>query len=75
MCVFSAALNVAGQVDALFCDGDHFVVVDWKRSKDIRTTSRRQMKQPLDHLPDVNYWCSVSPKEKFVTRTVCFAWY
>ena len=60
--VYSATLNVAGQVDALFSDGDRLVVVDWKRSKDITTTSRRQMKQPLDHLPDVNYWRAL-PKQ------------
>ena len=55
--VYSKSLNVAGQVDALFKHADgSFVIWDWKRSKLLRYDSRSQMKEPLDHLPDVNTW-------------------
>ena len=53
--VYHRALNVAGQIDALFRDQDgHFVIVDWKRSPKISFDSLRQMLAPLDHLPDCN---------------------
>ena len=53
--VYSKGLNVAGQIDAIFKQADDtFVLWDWKRSKLLRYDSRSQMKEPLDHLPDVN---------------------
>ena len=53
--VYSAELNVAGQVDALFVDSEgFFVILDWKRSARISFDSNREMLPPLDHLPDCN---------------------
>ena len=55
--VFSKSLNVCGQIDAIFKRlDDTFALWDWKRSKLLRYDSRSQMKEPLDHLPDVNIW-------------------
>ena len=55
--VFSKSLNVCGQIDAIFKRlDDTFTLWDWKRSKLLRYDSRSQMKEPLDHLPDVNIW-------------------
>ena len=53
--VYSAELNVAGQIDALFVDAEgRFVIVDWKRSARIVFDGTREMLPPLDHLPDCN---------------------
>ena len=53
--VYSAELNVAGQIDALFVDSEgFFVILDWKRSARISFDSNREMLPPLDHLPDCN---------------------
>ena len=55
--LFHVGLKVAGQADCLCRDGHGNIVIwDWKRSKDIRTDSRDQMKAPLLHLPDCNYY-------------------
>ena len=55
--IYSRSLNVAGQIDALFKQADGtFVVWDWKRCKYLHYDGRSQMKEPFDHLPDVNYF-------------------
>ena len=55
--VYSKSLNVAGQIDAIFKQVDGtFALWDWKRCKLLRYDSRSQMKEPLEHLPDVNAW-------------------
>ena len=55
--VYSKGRNVAGQIDAIFKQADDtFVLWDWKRSKHLRVDNRSQMKEGLDHLPDVNAW-------------------
>ena len=55
--VFSSELNIAGQIDALFSRGDgSYVIWDWKRCKLLRYDGRTPMHEPLDHLPDVNYF-------------------
>ena len=55
--VYSRSLNVAGQIDAIFKQDDGtFVIWDWKRCKCLHYDGRRQMKEPFDHLPDVNYF-------------------
>ena len=55
--VFHCGLKLAGQVDCLCRDQDgNMVIVDWKRSRRIVMEGRRQMKPPLDHLPDSNYF-------------------
>lgn len=55
--VYSKRLNVAGQIDAIFNQADGtFALWDWKRCKLLRYDSRSQMKEPFDHLADVNAW-------------------
>ena len=55
--VFSNELNIAGQIDALFSrDDGSYVIWDWKRCKLLRYDGRTPMHEPLDHLPDVNYF-------------------
>ena len=55
--VFSSRLNIAGQIDGLFSRGDgSYVIWDWKRCKLLRYDGRTPMHEPLDHLPDVNYF-------------------
>ena len=55
--VYSKRLNVAGQIDAIFKQSDGtFAVWDWKRCRLLRYDSRSQMKEPFDHLADVNAW-------------------
>ena len=55
--VFSSRLNIAGQIDGLFSrDDGTYVIWDWKRSKLLRYDSRTPMREPLDYLPDVNYF-------------------
>ena len=54
--MFNSALSLAGQADLLCRDGNgHFVVVDWKRCRQIRYDSRDPMLPPLEHLPDCNW--------------------
>ena len=55
--LFHCGLQVAGQPDALMKDKDgNVVIIDWKRSKNIRMENRSVLKFPLDHIPDCNYW-------------------
>ena len=55
--IFHCGLQVAGQPDALMKDKHGtIIIVDWKRSKDIKTESYRNLKYPLHHVPDSNYW-------------------
>lgn len=55
--VYSKHLKVAGQIDAIFKQSDGtFAVWDWKRCRILRYDSRSQMKEPFDHLADVNAW-------------------
>jgi hypothetical protein len=57
--VFSEAHKLCGQIDMLFrrkSDGK-FVIYDWKRSKEIKTSNEYQKGlAPLNHLDDCNYW-------------------
>jgi hypothetical protein len=56
--VFSEAHKLCGQIDMLFrrkSDGK-FVIYDWKRSKEIKTSNDYQKGlAPLNHLDDCNY--------------------
>ena len=55
--LFHVGLQVAGQADCLCLDADGSIAIwDWKRSKEIRMDSLRQMRAPLVHLPDSNYF-------------------
>ena len=57
LCIFHCGLRVAGQIDALFLDGDwKLVIVDWKRVRHLRTEGFDPLRYPLDQLPDCNYW-------------------
>jgi hypothetical protein len=57
--VFSEEHMLCGQIDMLFrrkSDGK-FVIYDWKRSKEIKTSNEYQKGlPPLQHLDDCNYW-------------------
>ena len=56
--LFHVGLRLAGQPDLLMLDTDgNIVIVDWKRSKEIRYENNRgALQYPLAHLPDSNYW-------------------
>ena len=55
--VFHLGLQVAGQIDCLCRDKDgSLIILDWKRSKDIKYDASVQMMPPLSHLPDCNYF-------------------
>ena len=58
VCLYHDGLHLAGQADLLCLDEDDRVVVcDWKRSREIRLTNPfRTLKEPLENLPDSNYW-------------------
>jgi len=49
--------GLAGTLDGLFInDRGEFLLLDWKRSKEIKTENRWQcLLSPLEHLPDCNY--------------------
>ena len=62
-CLFHVGLAVAGQCDALFSDERGLLtIVDWKRTARIRTENPfRSLKEPLENLPESNYWCYSPP--------------
>lgn len=57
--VFSEEHKLCGQIDMLFrrkSDGK-YVIYDWKRSKEIKTSNKwAKGYGPCDHLDDCNYW-------------------
>ena len=55
--IFHSVLKIAGQIDCLAKDehGD-ITIWDWKRAKEIRMDGFRQMRYPLHHLADSNFW-------------------
>jgi hypothetical protein len=57
--VFSQEHKLCGQIDMLFrrkSDGK-YVIYDWKRSKEIKTSNKwAKGYGPCDHLDDCNYW-------------------
>ena len=54
--VFDEDLEIAGSIDALFQDGEEYVIFDWKRSKAIKEQSRDMGYYPVSHLPNANFW-------------------
>ena len=55
--VFHCGLRLAGQIDLLCLDAaGAYVVVDWKRCKQMRYDTRQPMKEPLCHLPSCNWY-------------------
>lgn len=58
--VWSEEYRLTGSIDMIFYrkSDDSYVIYDWKRSKQIKTTNEFGGKgfYPLDHLPDCNYW-------------------
>ena len=60
-------LRVAGQIDCLCRAPDGSLHIwDWKRSKEIKYDSNVQMKPPLSHLPDSNYWAYDGWRKSFL---------
>ena len=58
LCMFHIGLGCAGQLDLLAkYHGTHsYVIFDWKRSKEIKTSNMFQnLLPPLDHLQDTNF--------------------
>lgn len=57
--VWVSEIKLAGSIDGIFrrrSDG-RFLIYDWKRSKEIKTSNGFQSGLgPLAHLPDCNYW-------------------
>jgi hypothetical protein len=56
--LFHCGLRMAGQVDLIArdCETGRLVILDWKRSKEIKFKNPYQkLKPPLDHLDDCNY--------------------
>ena len=55
--IFSCSLRLAGQIDCICRDRNGKLVIwEWKRSKKIQMDSQQQMKAPLSHLPDCNFF-------------------
>ncbi|MEC8221312.1 MAG: PD-(D/E)XK nuclease family protein [Nanoarchaeota archaeon] len=55
-CIYDEELGIAGSIDALFKLEDDIIIIDWKRSKEIKEQSQEQGFYPLTHLPNANYW-------------------
>ncbi len=55
-CIYDEELGIAGSVDALFKCEEDIIIIDWKRSKEIKEQSQEQGFFPLTHLPNANYW-------------------
>ena len=56
--VFATEYKLAGSIDAVFKRKDgSFVILDWKRSKDIKLENPFEKGYaPLDHIDNTNYW-------------------
>jgi hypothetical protein len=58
--VWSEEYRLTGSIDMIFYrkSDNTYLIYDWKRSKEIKTSSSFGQKAfyPLDHLPDTNYW-------------------
>ena len=57
--VFMEEFKLAGSIDMVFYrkSDDSYVIYDWKRSKDIKTSNDFGTGfGPVSHLPDCNYW-------------------
>jgi ATP-dependent exoDNAse (exonuclease V) beta subunit len=57
--VWSEEHKLAGSIDMIYRkkSDNTFVIYDWKRSKEIKTTNTFESGYPpLDHLPNTNYW-------------------
>jgi len=53
---FRKGQSCCGSVDAILKDdADNFMILDWKRSKEIKTKNYKKMKYPFDHLDDTIY--------------------
>jgi CRISPR/Cas system-associated exonuclease Cas4 (RecB family) len=55
--VYDEELDLAGSIDMVFQTKEHeFIIVDWKRSKEIKEQSQDMGLYPVSHLPNANYW-------------------
>ena len=57
--VWMDEFKLAGSIDMIFYrkSDDSYVIYDWKRSKDIKTSNEYGSGYgPVSHLPDCNYW-------------------
>lgn len=68
--VYSDDFSIAGAIDALFKDGEDFVLVDWKRSADIGASTcgfGRTASFPFSYLPDTK-------RSRYELQLTLYAW-
>jgi hypothetical protein len=56
--IFNEKYRIAGSIDAIFYHEyeNSFVILDWKRSKEIKYKSYDFGKHPIENVMDTNYW-------------------
>lgn len=54
--IYEKDLGIGGSVDICFEHNGKFILMDWKRSKEIKEQAPDEGKYPLSHLPNANYW-------------------
>ena len=55
--MYHSVLECAGQADLLCRDADgNIIIVDWKRTKELKFIATQPLKSPLDNVPDCNYF-------------------
>jgi hypothetical protein len=55
--VFDEEHFISGSIDMIYADPDkpgHLIIKDWKRSKEIKWSSRDRLREPIQHLDDCN---------------------
>lgn len=58
MMIFTEDYKLVGTCDALFKDGDEYVLMDWKRKPAEKYKGKifNNAKYPINHIPDNSYW-------------------
>jgi len=56
--IFSKRYGLAGSIDAIFKNSKtgNYIILDYKRSKEIKYKSYDYGKEPINHIQDTNYW-------------------
>lgn len=54
--VYDEILELAGSIDMTFEENGKLKLFDWKRSKEIKDSSRENGYYPISHLSNANYW-------------------
>lgn len=53
--IYDEEFKIAGTIDAIFKDNDKFIIIDWKRIKDITPTNKYQKSLTINYLDDCNF--------------------